>query len=415
MPDGAGGALVACSDSLHEADVRAHHVLANGTLDPAWPTGGTMLCDAPHDQLSTAMVSDHNNGAIVVWDDRRSGTSFGVYAQHVRADGTVDPAWPAQGRVVCDTAFDQTGGQAVTDGAGGAIVIWNDHRHLNDDLYAQHVQASGGLDPSWPANGRVVCLASGDQNVSSAIADGTGGLLAAWMDERSGGWHPYAQHMSAGGAADPSWPGDGRELTTNYDDQYSPVLASDLMGGAIAMWLDYFYVPEAIVGVHVQADGALDPSWPTGGQRICWTSGGRSYPSIASDGVGGAIAVWSDDRASTRPDLYAQRVTRYGVLGGSVTSVGPGEPATIALRVLGGQPLRGDRVAIEFERVGSGPATLGLWDVAGRLIASADVSALASGRRTLTLASGSPLRGGVYFVRLRQQGRTLWARAVLLP
>jgi hypothetical protein len=70
-----------------------------------------------------------------------------VFAQHVLASGALDPAWPSSGRAVCAAAGSQSGILAFADGAGGEILTWNDQRggDQNSDVYAQRVQANGVL------------------------------------------------------------------------------------------------------------------------------------------------------------------------------------------------------------------------------------------------------------------------------
>jgi hypothetical protein len=48
-----------------------------------WPLNGIALCTAANWQYSPRMVSDGSGGAIVAWQDYRSGTNIDLYAQHV--------------------------------------------------------------------------------------------------------------------------------------------------------------------------------------------------------------------------------------------------------------------------------------------------------------------------------------------
>ena len=62
----------------------------------------------------------------------------------------------------------------VSDGAGGAIVIWVD----SGDIYAQRVNGSGNL--LWATGGVAICTAPNTQSYSSIVSDGTGGAIIAW-------------------------------------------------------------------------------------------------------------------------------------------------------------------------------------------------------------------------------------------
>src|SRR5262249_18378160 len=149
-------------------DLYAQHVLSTGVVDPVWTAAngnanGTLLCGAANNQQYPATISDGAGGAIVTWQDVRNGIDFDIYAQHVRANGTVDPFWTANGTALCVQPNNQLYPQIVTDGAGGAIVTWQDARGAATDIYAQHVLASGGVDFYWPANGTAVCTATNTQ------------------------------------------------------------------------------------------------------------------------------------------------------------------------------------------------------------------------------------------------------------
>ncbi|HEY2955151.1 MAG TPA: T9SS type A sorting domain-containing protein [Candidatus Eisenbacteria bacterium] len=137
----------------------------------------------------------------MTWEDFRSAPYYDIYAQHVLASGAVDPAWPTDGRVLCAAAENQQNPAIVTDGAGGAIVTWEDFRSAhNYDIYAQHVLAGGAADPAWPADGRALCTATQDQTRPTTIEDGAGGAIVAWEDLRSGAEADiYAQRVQPNG------------------------------------------------------------------------------------------------------------------------------------------------------------------------------------------------------------------------
>jgi hypothetical protein len=222
--DGSGGAFITWSDSrlgAGNADVYVQRVLAAGTVDPAWPLNGQDLCTAPGDQLAPAIVSDGGlpvgggSGAIVAWQDLRTGTTYDVYAQHVLAGGIADPAWPRNGRAVCTAAGNQGNVSLVSDNAGGALVIWRDFRAgTTQAVFAQHVLANGAVDPAWPVNGRLLVTQPNTFNRPTRIptlADGHGGAIVVWENWNGGATADLAaQHVRANGTLDPAWPAAGR-------------------------------------------------------------------------------------------------------------------------------------------------------------------------------------------------------------
>lgn len=315
-PDGAGGAIVSWYDYRGGfTDIYAHRVLASGAVDPAWPANGRALCTEAADQHSTQIVSDGAGGAIVSWHDYRGGNAD-VYAHRVLASGAVDPAWPVNGRALSTGTGDQANTRLATDGAGGAIVAFQDSRSGNLDVYAQRVLLSGTVDPTWPPNGRALCTAAGDQAAVQVIPDGAGGAIATWYDLRSGVHDVYAHHVLASGVTDPAWPADGRAVCTAVDIQFAPQLVTDGAGGAIIGWHDRRAVTHYdSYAQHLLSSGAVDPAWPANGRALCTTGGNQINVALASDGAGGAIVTWVDLRNGVNNDIYAQRVARYSYLG----------------------------------------------------------------------------------------------------
>jgi hypothetical protein len=331
VEDGVGGVIVTWYDSRGgSTDIYAQHVLATGVVDPSWPVDALAVCTADSDQVSPSIIADGAGGAIIAWCDLRNGIDQDMYAQHVLASGAVDPAWPADGRALCTATGDQTIGAIVTDGAGGAIVVWYDIRIdlYSADIYAQHVEARGVVDPAWPADGLGVCTADNIQGGPAMVSDGAGGAIVAWQDYRAGNSYLnadiYAQRIRANGVADPAWPAGGRALCTAANSQGGAVIITDGAGGAIVGWGDGRTTDHNdIYAQHVLASGVADPAWPADGSAVC-TVGIRQYSSvIVTDGAGGAIFAWGDNRgAGGYSDIYAQHLRASGSLDSAWPSVG---------------------------------------------------------------------------------------------
>ena len=367
--DGAGGAIIAWEDQRgSDYDIYAQHVLVSGIPDPAWPVNGRALCTAINEQSSPVIVSDGSGGAIVAWQDYRSGTNYDIYAQHVLATGFVDPAWPLNGRALCQAANNQNfpklapdgaggavacwddyragpngdiyaqrvsaGGAAmwtvdgvaictqataqansaiVSDGVGGAIIAWNDQRAGNYDIYAQHVFPTGGIDYYWPTDGLAICTQPNNQTNPTLVSDGAGGAIIAWSDLRSGTSSDiYAQHVELYGLVDSTWPADGRALCTFAGNQYVGASVSDGAGGIIVIWTDYRSGTADIFAGHIPATGIVDPAWPANGLSLCSATGLQTNPQAAPDGAGGALVTWNDQRSGAGYDIYVNHAPASG-------------------------------------------------------------------------------------------------------
>jgi hypothetical protein len=234
VSDGAGGAIVTWMDWRGGgfSDIYARRVTAAGT--PLWDANGVRICGAVDQQQYPMIASDGAGGAIIAWADFRNGLKNDVYAQRVNAKGVVQ--WAPDG-VPLTAGANVWETKIVSDGAGGAIVAWIDYRGgPAADIYAQHVLASGIVDARWPANGAALCTAAGQQDFLAIVSDGTGGAILAWEDHRGANWDIYAGRVSPAGAV--PWAMNGVALCSDATDQLYPRIVTDGVGGAIVTWDD---------------------------------------------------------------------------------------------------------------------------------------------------------------------------------
>jgi len=298
--DGAGGAIVAWSDyRTGTADVYVQRLSAAGA--PLWTANGVAICTAANNQIVNSIISDGAGGAIVAWYDGR--TTDDIYAQRVNASGTA--LWTANGVAICAATNLQILPRMIPDGAGGAIIIWQDNRAASaNDIYGQRVNASGTV--LWTTNGVAICTAAGNQSYFKLASNGAGGAIVTWQDGRSGGTDIYAQRLNLYGT--PEWAADGVALSTG-GFKTVPDIIPDGAGGAIIAWMDYRVANYNVYAQRVNASGAA--LWAANGIPVYSTASDQGGPVVISDGAGGAIVGWGEYRGAY--NAYAQRVDPSGV------------------------------------------------------------------------------------------------------
>ncbi len=307
--DGVGGAIVTWWDfrSGTDYDIYAQRVNAAGVTQ--WTANGVALCTARNDQRYPVPTTDGAGGAIVAWDDiRNGGGDIDIYAQRINAAGI--PQWLGDGVALCVQPFIEYVPVIQSDGAGGAFVTWSDFRNGTDyDLYGQHLNGSGST--LWAANGMAICGGAQTSTLQTMASDEAGGAIVTWIDDRNGlGWDIYAQRVDAAGTA--QWTSGGAAISQAIDDQFAPVVASDGAGGAIIAWED---LRNPITGRDIYAqriDDAGDTQWTLDGVPLCVVREVQSETCIAPDGSGGAIVAWYDARNGTTFDIFVQRVDALG-------------------------------------------------------------------------------------------------------
>jgi hypothetical protein len=270
-----------------------------------WTANGVLVCTAEGYETYPQLVTDGAGGAIIAWEDVRPGGDGSIYAQRVAsADGA--PIWALAGVGVCTATGLQDVPELVSDGASGAIITWEDHRGTENDIYAQKVEASDGA-PLWTADGMPVCAATKDQDLPAIASDTMGGAVIAWWDYRSGTkWNIYAQRLGTAAGA-PQWTADGVAVTTATISRANLDIASDASGGAIIAWEDSHAGQGVDIYMQKMAAATGAPQWQANGVGVCTASENQELPRVAPDGAGGVIAVWEDHRNGNN-DIYAQRV-----------------------------------------------------------------------------------------------------------
>ena len=303
VSDGAGGVIIAWEDTRNvHFDIYAQRVDAHGNV--LWKKDGVSICSAPENQNRPRIVSDGAGGAIITWHDVRNGISNSdIYAQHIDADGNVQ--WTKDGIPVCAVANAQNSPCIATDGAGGAIIIWQDFRTNYADLYAQRINKNG--ESLWAKDGVLVCGTSGAQSAPVVVVDGVGGVIVVWQDFRRTYADIYAQRVDGSGKT--AWERSGVALCNAPGHESFPVITGNGAEGAIVAWVDTRNGNNDVFAQQVDGNGTVQ--WLTNGIPVCTVSGNQNYPVMVSDGAGGAILAWWDMRSGDF-NIYAQRIDLTG-------------------------------------------------------------------------------------------------------
>ncbi|MDH4336910.1 MAG: T9SS type A sorting domain-containing protein [Candidatus Krumholzibacteria bacterium] len=395
-PDGFGGFICAWEDPRYDpqGNIWAQRMSGGGTA--YWLANGVAVCTAANYQTYMDITSDGAGGAIITWQDSRTSISeYGVYAQRMNAAGNA--VWTANGIVVCNLNLRQRVPKIVPDGAGGAIIAWQDQRMGGDDInvYAQRVNSTGSL--LWPTDGADVCTFAGNQSVPLCASDGTGGAIVCWLDTRTNP-NMYAQRLSGAGAQ--LWNPDGVPMASTTSNKLNHAIVSDGSGGALLAWQDLRGTNS--YDIYIQRISSLGmPAWATNGAAMGTAALAQQFPAVVSDGAGGAIVAFQDPRNGTDNNIYAQEINGNGVVGGGLLPTGVndgGTPATASLHQNYPNPFN-PATTISFDLGARSFVSLRVFDVRGREVATLIQGELPAGTHTqpwhaLDLASG------VYLYRL---------------
>jgi hypothetical protein len=235
VSDGAGGAVVSWWEGRGGCPF-AQHLDAVGS--PTWTPAGVAIAGS-YSGYDHAVASDGLGGIIVTWVNSSSGTER-VRAQRVNASGNV--LWDPNGIAICSHSGRESMPSIVADGVGGAIVAWDDYRSGTSDIYAQRVDAGGSL--LWATDGVPICtVPSTHERGSHLVSDTHKGAIACWLDTRNGQYNDdiYAQRVDSTGRI-LYWPGtihavrdvpgdEGRWVNVSWDAS-----EKDYRGGPVTQY-----------------------------------------------------------------------------------------------------------------------------------------------------------------------------------
>ena len=220
----------------------------------------------------------------------------------------------------------QSDHQIISDGNGGAIIVWSDSRNGNSDIYAQRIDSQGNrlwenVAGSGDYNGTSVSITAFAKNTPQITSDNNGGAIIVWTDARNGNLDIYAQRVSSDGKklwenGTASFDFEGIPVSTATGSQHEPRVVSDKNGGAFIAWLDS-RINQAITSQRINTYGQLQ--WGTSsskGRPITSsynsdpiTYQAENYFYMTNDGLGGAIIVWNDYRTGNSSNkIIAQRL-----------------------------------------------------------------------------------------------------------
>lgn len=292
IPDGSGGVIIAYSASVLKVD-------AEGNLP--WGEDGVSLNLGGYDDI----CSDNLGGIIVV---RYSAGN--ISAQRVDSGGNI--LWQTGGVEVC-VSSPAGGVQLISDGSGGAIIVYEQYIPCGDgkqgncdsDIYAQRIDASGNV--LWGPDSVPICVEPLPQHSPGIVDDGAGGAIVFFVTHFFIGDSPYpaihALRLDADGHK--LWPEDIEIWPITYNS-----LVSDGSGGAITVG----YGDDESEARTQRVDAGGRKLWGTDGTAL--TLRDLHSPLAVPDGCGGVFISWSAVKFTgdevSEVLYYVQRVDAEG-------------------------------------------------------------------------------------------------------
>ncbi|NIO02215.1 MAG: T9SS type A sorting domain-containing protein [Candidatus Latescibacteria bacterium] len=402
-----GGVILAWEEGRPPAtynDIYAQRDSSDGSA--LWGSGGVAICTATGYQRRPQLALGGAGGAIIVWQDHRGAPD--IYAQRVDSSG--DVLWAANGVAICTAGGEQDKQQIIPDGVGGAITIWQDKRGGDFDIYAQRVDSFGNV--MWTTNGVAVCTDINDQDYPFLVSDGAQGAFIAWRDLRKGNYDVYAQRIDDGGNI--LWEANGIEISGGDGNQRCHRIVEDGEDGAIITWVDEQVTDFNVYAQRIDGDGNF--KWSCCGVPVCTAEGDQDVTVMAHVDLGTVIIGWQDKRDGEVPDVYAAKISDETVIGVSdnIRTFPYGSGVTIISRPNPFNP----HAFIDYHLPEQCCVTLDIYDSLGQKITSLVNREQGIGSYTVEW-NGRDERGhhvgsGVYFAHIKAGDHSKTTKLVLI-
>jgi hypothetical protein len=258
--------------------------------------------DASQEHPSISM--DVTGNFVIVWDDIRNN-NYDIYFQRYTSTGG---ALGVNTKVNNDVDSAKQWYPSISmDGAGNFVVVWIDERNGNRDIYFQRYTSTGGI---LGVNTKVNNDAGNADQVNPSISmDVAGNFVIAWHDFRAANWDIYYQRYTSTGT--PLGVNTKVNDDAGSDFQMNSSISMDGVGNFVIVWQDYRNVNWDIYYQRYTSTGAA-----LGANIKVNDDAGSMYqqvPSISIDGAGNFVIVWQDDRyGQTSPDIIGQRYFSNG-------------------------------------------------------------------------------------------------------
>ena len=275
----------------------------NGSLDPAFGTGGLVTTDFGSTDQAFA-VALQPDGKIVTAGRRGSDV---IVARH-NADGTQDSLFGSSGRVITNFGSTEQALALVLQPDGKIVVAGRTNKNGNFDFALARYSAGGVVDTTFGTSGLVTTDFGGSVDRAFAMALQPDGKLVVVGDSDA---NFALARYNGDGSLDPGFGIGGKVLTTfGGTDQAS----------AVVLQPDGKIVVAGQTDTGTSIDFALARYMPDGSLDGAFGSGGRVTTNFigTSDDLGSAVAVQFDGKiivgGASDENFALARYTSEGIL-----------------------------------------------------------------------------------------------------
>lgn len=265
------------------------------TVSPERVVGSPVAGPNAQTEVEVDVAFDGTN-FFAVWGDFRTGATFDLYGARINSSGSV---LDTRGIAISSASADQRA-PAVAWNGSDYLVVWQDTRGADTDLYGQRINTAGAL-----VGGEIAISTATGNQINPDVATSGSGWVVAWEDYRSGTADAYAARVTSSGTVSDA---TGILLATPAIRRVAPALACNASNCLVA-WEEGSSAQDVRGSLLSVATGTPSASIAIGAATL-----GQRFPSVAYDGTNFLVA-WQDERnGGTNIEIYAAGVDSTGTL-----------------------------------------------------------------------------------------------------
>ncbi|MHA1748371.1 MAG: hypothetical protein ACTSYF_06965 [Promethearchaeota archaeon] len=236
-----GGIATAWRDQRSDTgDIYAQLLNQDGISQ--WGGNGTAICNETDNQRNP-IINEINNEFIISWRDERNVGTLGkdLYIQRINSTGHIK--WIPNGSLIVNATNDQEYHNTYVHDQDNIFIAWKDDRvDLNGDIYMQKMNWSG--DSVWILNGTPIANINLEIEDTPMLSISNGKLFVAWEKRTGSPTQINIMKYDLNGVI--QWTSPVSIVNASATNRIYNFI-EDGTGGVIASWLDYRVDPSGDV------------------------------------------------------------------------------------------------------------------------------------------------------------------------
>ena len=274
----------------YQSDGTRTNIWANRyTSGTGWGTAELIETDNAGSAYHPRISIDTSGNALVVWY-QSDGTRTNIWANRYTS-GT----WGMAALIETNNSGDALAPQIAFDASGNALAVWAQSDGTRYNIWANRYTAGAG----WSTAALIETDNAGNALIPQIAFDASGNALAVWTQSDGARYNIWANRYTTG----TGWGTAALIETDNTGDALDPQIAFDINGNALAVW-DQFDATRSNIWANRYTAGT---GWGTAALIETDNMGSDAYsPQVAFDASGNALAVWTQSDG-TRFNIWANR------------------------------------------------------------------------------------------------------------